>query len=203
VNIRRRVRNISPRKNGPYRTPYRILPYIWCQISKVRKKPFLPYRTVLLYTVPYTVLQQPWLLYTMWQTEKSVQLVAARCHLLQSATHVFANFKFSLRLSSFWIPYDLVSLSIWSSFLAHSARTYRWLEKIWQFELDNFDTTWGSSFQLKYLDSSHTFVCTFGDCSWVVGWQKKRSQVYVASLPSLRSFQRSQPCTYLPLPFLP
>jgi len=49
--MKRRVRNISPRKNGPYRTPYRILPYIRCQFSKYGKN--RSYHTVPNYRTPY------------------------------------------------------------------------------------------------------------------------------------------------------
>ena len=55
-----------------------------------------------------------------------------------------------------------------------------------------------SPFQQIYEDLSQTFWCAFGDCSWLIGWQKKKSQACVASLPSLRYFQQSQPCTFLP-----
>jgi len=59
---------------------------------------------------------------------------------------------------------------------AHSARTYhRELERAWR-----FDTTWDSPFQQDYDYLSHTFWCTSGDCSsWLVGWQKKKSQACV------------------------
>jgi len=59
------------------------------------------------------------------------------------------------------------SKTVW----AHFARTYhRELKRAWQ-----FDTTWWSPFQQNYEDLSHTFWWTFGDCSWLVGWQKKKS----------------------------
>ena len=82
---------------------------------------------------------------------------------------------------------------------AHSARTYHWgLERTW-----HFDTTWGSSFKQNYEDISHSFWRTSGNCSWLVGWQKKKSQTCAASLPSQRPFQQPQPCTFLPSPLLP
>jgi len=55
----------------------------------------------------------------------------------------------------------------------------------------------------RIMKSYHTFWCTFGDCSWLVGWQKKKSQACVTYLPSLGYFQQSQPCTFLPSPFWP
>jgi len=78
-----------------------------------------------------------------------------------------------------------------------SVQIYHWeLERAWQ-----FDTTWYLPFQQNYVYLSHTFWCAFGDCSWLVGRQKKKSQACIASLLSLGCFQQSQPCTFLPSPF--
>jgi hypothetical protein len=84
------------------------------------------------------------------------------------------------------------SRTVWT----HSTWTYHWgLERSW-----HFDTTWSSPFQRNYED---TFWCTFGEYSWMVGWQKKNSKACVASLPSLGHSQQPQPRTFLPSPFWP
>jgi len=85
---------------------------------------------------------------------------------------------------------------------AHPARTYhRGLERAWQ-----FDITWWSPFQQNYEELLQTFWCKYGDCSWLVGWQKKESQACVAYLPSLgyhiqqmisNNLSRALPCLCL------
>jgi len=85
------------------------------------------------------------------------------------------------------------SETVWT----HSARTFHWgLERAWQ-----CNTSWDSSFQQNYEEISHTFLCTFGNCFWQVGWQKRKSQACVASLPSLGYFQQSA-VHFLALAFL-
>jgi len=104
--------------------------------------------------------------------------------------------KISLRLSNVkchTISRVYPSKTVW----AHFAWTYhRELEIAWQ-----FDTTWSSQFQQTCEDLTHTFWCTCGVCSWLVGWQKKKLQACVTYLSSLGYLQQSQPCTFLPSPF--
>jgi len=87
------------------------------------------------------------------------------------------------------------SRTVWT----HSTWTYHGgLERSW-----HFDTTWSSPFQQIYEDISHTFWCTFGEYSWMVGWRKKNLQACVASLPSLGHSQQPQQRTlFLAFAFL-
>ena len=94
------------------------------------------------------------------------------------------------------IPRVYQSEIVW----AHSAWTYHWgLERAWQ-----FDTTWDSPFQQNYESLTHThFGVPLGIAP---DWWDDRKRINKPVLPlyfRLDGFQQSQPCTFLPSPFLP
>ena len=102
--------------------------------------------------------------------------------------------KISLCLSTFGMPYNLVILSIWYSSSSFCANISLGAGKNLTFRHPMRLTIPAGLWRLI----THIVWCTSGDCSWLVGWQRKKSQAYVASLSSLRYFWQSQPCNFLP-----
>jgi hypothetical protein len=78
----------------------------------------------------------------------------------------YVRSKISLRLSIFWMPHDLVRVSIWNSLSSLCANV-----SLGAGENDDLIPRDNPHSSRIYEDLPHTFWCTSGDCSWLVGWQ--------------------------------